>query len=108
MKVTAFAFAAAIALALGTLQVRLFTDDYLQLARVRGEIPESMFGSAWDLFRFSPGGDRQREVIARGFYPWWMPMHSKGAVLRPLSSALVHFDVAALGDSVTLWHLHSI
>src|SRR5690606_22597983 len=27
---------------------------------------------------------------------------------RPLSSALIHLDLAAFGDRVVLWHLHSI
>jgi hypothetical protein len=108
MKLTAFAFAAGLLLALSTVTMGLASDDYVQVARVRGALPEDLLGSRWDLFRFSPGAEKQHALIQRGFYPWWMSPDGKGALFRPLSSALTNFDVRVLGDHVVLWHLHSV
>ncbi|MBK7863079.1 MAG: hypothetical protein IPJ65_31610 [Archangiaceae bacterium] len=77
------------------------------MLRVRGALPE--LGGAWDLYRFT-GVDaaQMQRLIFTGPYPWWTQPDIRASFFRPLSSALIHFDVNVLGDHVPLWHLHSI
>lgn len=106
-KLTAFAFAAGLALSLCTLQLGLIVDDWAQILRARGQLPQ--FGDPWDLYSFTGSGpDAFARLIADGPYPWWTYPHIRLGFFRPLSSALIHFDVSVIGDHVVLWHLHSI
>jgi hypothetical protein len=104
---TILAFVSGLALSLSTLQLGLAVDDWAQILRARGQLPE--LGSSWDLYRFSGTTDEQmHRMISSGPYPWWTKSEMRARFFRPLSSALIHFDVEVLGDHVTLWHLHSI
>jgi len=75
--------------------------------RVKGAIPE--LGGPYDLYRFTGVDPAQMEkLIFTGPYPWWTKPDIRAGFFRPLSSALIHFDVRVIGDHVNLWHLHSI
>lgn len=107
-KLTGIAFGAALALSLCTLQMGLAVDDWAQVLRARGQLPH-FGGNSWDLYRFTGGSPEAFErMIHDGPYPWWTYRGMRVGFFRPLSSALIHFDVELLGDHVWLWHLHSI
>ncbi len=99
------------ALALGallsapTLSLGLLLDDYFQLYAA------SILGSPWqalDLFNLIPGDPATVEALIRGGpLPWWTHPGLKLAFWRPLASVLIRLDVAAFGQSVWLYHLHS-
>jgi hypothetical protein len=97
----------AVALPLFGLQLGLLMDDYTLVLRARGQL--DAFGSPWDLFRFTGASSADfHRLIELGYWPWWSWPELKLAFFRPLSSALIHFDVGVLGDHPLLWHLHSI
>ena len=105
-KLTAFAFAAGLALSLCTLQLGLIVDDWAQILRARGQLPQ--LGDAWDLYNFTGAPGAFPKMIADGPYPWWSYAQMRLGFFRPLSSALIHLDVNVIGDHVVLWNLHSI
>ncbi len=74
---------------------------------MKGGLPE--LGGPYDLYRFT-GVDvpQMQRLIYTGPYPWWTKPEIRAGFLRPLSSALIHFDVKVIGDHVNVWHLHSI
>jgi len=89
------------------LQVGLAIDDYFMVLRARGQFDG--FASAWNLFDFVGRSEEGlHRLIELGFWPWWTWPALKLRFFRPLSSALIHFDVNVIGDHITLGHLHSI
>src|SRR5687767_12406878 len=100
------ALAAAVLVALPTLAIGFVQDDWFHLLILEGKWP---LGSKLDLFRFA-GGDPQglRQIVQRGFAPWWTLPELNLSFFRPLASALEAADHALFGRSAFAWHLHSI
>lgn len=81
-------------------------DDYAQLAMMRGQFP--LPRAPLQLFTFSSGGlEENRQLRAAGFFPWWSDSRLRVSLFRPLSSALMWFDLKQFGDDAFLYHLHS-
>ena len=88
------------------LESGLHMDDIAQTAMVNGAYPVPR--AWWDLFDFAGGDPAEIKALAsRGFLPWWSDPELRLRALRPLSSALVWFDVRVL-QTAWLGHLHSL
>jgi hypothetical protein len=90
-----------------TLQLGLFSDDYLAEAMADGRfgVPRS----ALDLFNFVDGSPNEEAALKRlGMLPWWTPPDFRIAFMRPLSSALLYVDRALFGPLMWARHVHSI
>ena len=83
------------------------SDDYQQLAMLRGDYLLSR--PFWDLFWFGPrsAGELAR-LLDFGFDPWWTAPGHRIAMLRPLSSALLALDARLFGGAALPFHLHSL
>jgi hypothetical protein len=93
-------------LALPSLCIGVFMDDYAHLAILEGY---PMVGKPFDLFTFAPGdAERLRPFMERGPFPWWTYPEARFSFFRPLSSALAVFDHAVFGRHFVWWHVHSI
>ncbi|HEX8440210.1 hypothetical protein, partial [Archangium sp.] len=97
---------AALVLALPTVWLGFFSDDFTHLLILEG-FPS--LASPYDLFRFA-GGDPEglRRMIDQGPYPWWTLPELKLAFWRPLSSALAVLDHSLFGRNAVGYHLHSL
>lgn len=81
-------------------------DDYAQLAMMRGSYPVERAPLA--LFTFSDGSAHENERLrAVGFFPWWSHPALRVSMFRPLSSALMWFDLRAFGSNAFAYHVHS-
>ena len=61
-----------------------------------------------DLFSFAKGSTEDVRALQRyGSMPWWAVDNLNLSMLRPLASALVHFDRAVFGDNLRAYHAHS-
>jgi len=93
-------------LALATLPIGFFTDDYPFIARLDGQGPKppTVFG----LYDFV-GGDASETyaLIRRGPFPWWTALDLKLRLWRPLSSALFALDHALFGHAPLGYHVHA-
>ena len=105
--VVAVVFAAV--LALPSVVVSRFGDDYGQLLAVEGSTsPFKGVFSKYDEFVFSDGDPQHvRALVERGGLPWWSHPRLKIAFFRPLSSALMVMDHALFGRGTFGPHLHS-
>ncbi|MEY4551349.1 MAG: hypothetical protein RL685_7544, partial [Pseudomonadota bacterium] len=83
----------------------LFLDDYIQRAMLRGSYP-GMSRPLWDLFRFTSTEPALREAQVEHLLPWFGDPELRLAFFRPLSSALVAFDVALFGQDARAQLLH--
>jgi hypothetical protein len=94
-------------LALPSIAVGFFGDDYILRAELSGLSP--IHPPAWDLYRFT-GTDAadNKAVVAAGGLMWWSAPALHMHLVRPLGSLLFAFDVAAFGDAPLGYHLHSI
>src|SRR5262249_47913409 len=62
-----------------------------------------------DYFDFVGASAAERHALLdAGRLPWWTHATTHLAVLRPLASALIHFDFTVLGPSPYRLHLHSM
>jgi hypothetical protein len=77
----------------------------VQIAMVRGDFP--VHRGPFDLFRFADEPRDGRALVAFGYDPWWTEPGFKIAMFRPLSSALIAFDVHAFGLDARAFHFHS-
>jgi hypothetical protein len=83
------------------------TDDYQQLATLRGYFVLSR--PPWDLFWFGPRDAHElTRLIDFGFDPWWTVPSHRLSMLRPLSSLLIAADNRLFGDAALGYHLHSL
>ena len=83
------------------------TDDYQQLAMLRGEFV--LARAPWDLFWFGPRSDDElRALVDFGFLPWWTSPGHRLAMLRPFASLLIWLDDRLLHAQPLLAHLHSL
>jgi hypothetical protein len=97
----------ALLLALPSLALGFFADDYLFIASLDRRL--SFNAPWWDLYRFTPAGARAlRRLIVEGRFPWWTAPDFRVHLVRPLSSALLAFDHAVFGHHALGWHLHSL
>lgn len=102
-----FVVAFALVLALPSLAVGFFSDDYVFVDWLEHRIPLSP--PWWDLYRFTPGDPAtMRECLAKGLVPWWTTPALHLHLVRPLSSALLALDHAVFGRAAIGWHLHSL
>ena len=102
-----FVVAFALVLALPSLAVGFFSDDYAFVDWLERRIPLSP--PWWDLYRFTPGDPAtMRECLAKGLLPWWTTPALHLHLVRPLSSALLALDHAVFGRAAIGWHLHSL
>jgi hypothetical protein len=101
-----------LALALGftvcapSLRLGMLLDDYIHQGVVSGRL--ETVAKRDDLFSFGRGGDAVRRAMELGQYPWWTHPKFQFAFFRPLSTALINLDNALFGDTLWLYHLHSI
>ncbi len=102
-----FVVAFALILALPSLAIGFFSDDYAFVDWLEHRVP--LGPPWWDLYRFTPDGiDAMRHKIAAGQLPWWTTPALHLHFVRPLSSALLALDHAVFGRAAIGWHLHSI
>jgi hypothetical protein len=95
-----------VALRWPALEAGLHMDDIAQRAMLEGAYPVPR--AWWNLFDFASGEAVDVEALrSRGFLPWWSDPELRLRGLRPLSSALVWFDVMVL-RSPWLAHAHSL
>ncbi|MBI1320326.1 MAG: hypothetical protein GC168_15470 [Candidatus Hydrogenedens sp.] len=94
------------AVALPSLFMGFFVDDYLHILTIEGKYD---LASPFDLFRFA-GGDPEetRHHIEEGPMPWFMWPHIELHFFRPLSSASMVLDNVLFGRNAVLYHLHSV
>jgi hypothetical protein len=91
----------------GALEVGPVADDYVHFAMLNGQYPVAR--SRFDLFDFANGS--RADIVAltqRGIFPWWSHPELRLSTWRPLSSALMWFDLRAFGSHYALYHLHSL
>jgi len=102
----ALLIALAFALRAPVLTTGFTVDDYAQLGMMRGLFP--LPRPALELFTFSHGGlDENARLREAGFFPWWSRADLRVALFRPLSSALMWFDLKVFGENAFAYHLHS-
>lgn len=96
-----------IVLRVDALAVGPVMDDLAQWAMLGGSYPVAR--APWDLFSFVDGDPSEvARLVAKGSLPWWSDPSLRLSTLRPLSSLLVAFDVAAFGDAYVLHHVHAL
>jgi len=93
-------------LALPSLFVGFFLDDYAHLEAVDGLSPVA---SAWNLYCFAPGNPAlTAHLIDTGPLPWFTAPDIRVRFFRPLSSGTMILDRALFGDASWGYHLHSV
>ncbi|MBN1655895.1 MAG: hypothetical protein JXA30_19165 [Deltaproteobacteria bacterium] len=81
-------------------------DDYAQIAMMRGIYPVPR--APLSLFTFSDGSAAENRALRdSGFFPWWSNPKLRIAMWRPLSSALMWFDLTLFDLDAFAYHLHS-
>jgi hypothetical protein len=92
--------------ALPVLGARFYTDDYVQLAKLRAGGTTGQ--RAASLFTFVEGGAETRRLIGDGTLPWWTTPELRVRFFRPLSAGLMVADHALFGLQPLGYHLHSL
>ncbi|HOV75201.1 MAG TPA: hypothetical protein P5318_15170 [Candidatus Hydrogenedentes bacterium] len=96
----------AAALALPSLGVGFFLDDYAHLAALDGISPVAR---PWNVYCFAPGDpEKMAQIIEEGPFPWFTRLDIRVQFFRPLSSATMRLDRWLFGDVAWPYHLHSI
>lgn len=99
--------ALAAVLALPTLAIGFFADDYAFIASLQGKLAFS--APWWDLYNFTPASaEGVRAAIEGGQLRWWTSAELRLHLVRPLPSALFSAEWRLLGDAPLGYHLHSI
>lgn len=97
----------ALLLALPSLALGFFADDYLFIASLERRL--SFNAPWWDLYRFTPDSSAElRRLITEGRFPWWTAPDLRVRLVRPLPSALLALDHQLFGHQALGWHLHSL
>lgn len=90
-----------------TLSDGLFADDYIAMAILEGKFAAPR--KVLDLFNFADGTPEDVRALRRlGSLPWWAPDDFRIAFMRPLSSAVWHFDRWLFGRNYGAYHGHSL
>jgi hypothetical protein len=102
--------AAGMLLTLPALWAGLIADDFFhRRALVNAGGLGGLRHSSAEMFRFFDGDPAHfREMLERGFLPWWTYPGIKGAFWRPLTVTTHWLDYRLWPDSPALMHLHSI
>jgi hypothetical protein len=96
-----------VALALPSLALGFFADDWFMVAALRRRWTTAP--AWWDLYHFVPSTDAGvRDEVARGVLPWWTAPPLRLHLVRPLTSALLSLDERLFGDASALWHAHAL
>jgi hypothetical protein len=99
--------AIAMTLALSTLRIGFFADDYAFIASLDGVSPQKL--SPLALYDFAAGDESaNQELMQQGPFPWWTAPDLKVRFFRPLSSALLFLDHALFGHHPLGYHLHGL
>jgi hypothetical protein len=95
----------ALVLALASLDVGFYTDDYY----LRATLARRLAWNApwWDLYHFFPR-DRIAFLVEHGEAPWWTAPHLSLHLVRPLASALFTLDDALFKANPVGYHVHSL
>src|SRR5436309_3391176 len=95
----------AFVLALASLDVGFYTDDYF----LRATLARRFVWNPpwWDLYHFIPG-DRVALLVENGELPWWAAPHLSLHLVRPLASALFTLDDALFHAHAVAYHVHSL
>lgn len=94
-------------LALPTLLIGFYVDDWLFLSVLEGALP--LPGSRFDLYHFASGSpDQVRAHVARGALPWWTDNGLTVHFFRPLASSLITLDHRLFGVWPVGYHAHTI
>jgi hypothetical protein len=97
---------AAALLALPSLFVGFFLDDYAHLEAADGISPVA---SPWNLYCFAPGDpELTARLIDTGPFPWFTDLNLRVRFFRPLSSATMVLDRRLFGDASWGYHLQSV
>ncbi|WP_437901158.1 hypothetical protein [Sorangium sp. So ce124] len=98
---------AALALALPTVAIAFYADDYILFCYLAKLIPAS---PPWyDLYNFFPGAPEEtRAAVSISGLPWWTDPELRIHLVRPLASALFTLERAVFGDTPLGYHLVSI
>lgn len=97
----------AVLLRLETLDIGRMSDDYMQHAMIAGSFPGDGY-VPFDLYAFVRADVELAAHVDQGTVPWFAEPEFHGAVLRPLSSALLWLDHVVAPGNVRLWHAHSL
>lgn len=98
--------AVAVAVYWPALEVRYFADDYLQIAKVEGQLGPH---APWELYSFFVDDPAAvAEHIERGSLPWWTVDDFRFVHVRPLASLLIELDHTLSPRGARLAHLHSL
>lgn len=96
------ALALATLLALPTLHIRFFSDDYFLFQRVED-------GQVTDLYAFASGVPEQTLPFVRaGPFGWWTDPTVKFGFFRPLASAMLALDWRLWGRDALPYHLEAL
>jgi hypothetical protein len=94
----------ALLLALPSIAIGFYLDDYVLRAEVAGLVQGSP--PAWDLYRFSENTPAERRAdIATGKFRWWTSPELRVHLVRPLSSLLFVLDAKVFGAAPRGYHL---
>jgi hypothetical protein len=106
-RATRAIIALALVLALPSLAIGFYTDDYVTLGYL-----ERRFGYDppwWDLFVQTPRGiDGMHRLIASGEIPWWTTPELKMHFHRVLPSVALALDHVLFGHAALGWHVMSL
>jgi hypothetical protein len=106
-RATRAILALALLLALPSLAIGFYTDDYVTIGYLEGRFTYNP--PWWDLFVQTPHGvDAMARLIASGEIPWWTTPELRMHFHRLLPSALLALDHALFGHAPLGWHVHSI
>ncbi|APR75384.1 Hypothetical protein A7982_00730 [Minicystis rosea] len=96
----------ALLVALSTLQIGFYGDDYSQLAQIERTHPALSHSSPVDLYRFIPGDRAELAGFVKyGPVPWFADPSLKLHFFRPLSSLLLTLDHALWGRRPLGYHI---
>ena len=97
----------AVGLRWSALDVGRMSDDYMQHAMIAGLYPGEA-QAPFDLYGFVRADDDLAAHVDKGTVPWFAEPDFRGAMFRPLSSALLWLDHLIAPNQVKLWHGHSL
>jgi hypothetical protein len=100
-----FVLALAVAVALPSLGLGFFSDDYLFVAVLEGKA--HWLPPWWDLYNFVPGSPHVARMVTVGDLPWWAADGLRLHLVRPLTSASLALDHTLFGRWAFGYHLHS-
>jgi hypothetical protein len=96
-------------IALPTLRMGFFGDDYIFIAEIEHNVPSSGHTAPLDLYRFASGDRTEHDRSIRdGPYPWFSDPSYKMHFSRPLTSLMLTLDHSIWGHSALGYQLTSV